>query len=158
MMIRAWRIARGRHAAAAFSGEGAAAWGGRWNSPGTRAVYTAGSIALAMLEMLVHLQDRELLRHYVVFPVTFDSALVQSANPAMLPRTWRRSPAPPSTRRVGDAWVGEGRSAILRVPSAVVPAEWNYLLNPAHPDFAKITIGPRQRIRLDPRLLRPPAR
>ena len=55
---------------------------------------------------------------------------------------------------MGDHWVAGAASAVLRLPSAIVPNEWNYLLNPAHPDFAKITIGPKQHIQIDPRLIK----
>ena len=157
MMIHAWRITKAKHAATAFTGGGAKAYGGRWNSPGTAVVYTTGSISLAILEMLVHLQAQYLLRHYVIFPVSFDQTLTATFSPATLP-AWRRSPPPASVQRVGDAWVAGGSSAVLRLPSVVVPSEWNYLLNPAHRDFATCTIGPKQHIKLDPRLIKPPAR
>ena len=156
MTIHAWRITKAKHAATAFTGGGAKQYGGRWNSPGTAAVYTAGSTSLAILEMLVHLQAQDMLRHYVIFEVSFDHALVQSIDPAALPKSWRRSPAPASVQRVGDQWVAQGRSAVLRLPSVIVPSEWNYLLNPAHLDFAKITIGRKQSIKFDPRLLKTP--
>ena len=71
-----------------------------------------------------------------------------------LPASWRRSPPPSAVQRLGDAWLDEGRSAVLRVPSVVVPAEWNYLLNPAHTDFAEIDIGPKRSVQFDPRLVK----
>jgi RES domain-containing protein len=157
MMIHAWRITKARHAATAFTGGGAKAYGGRWNSPGTAVVYTAGSISLAILEMLVNMQTQDLMRHYVIFPVAFDHRLMTTVNPAALPPAWRRSPSPASVQRVGDAWVAGSGSAVLRLPSVIVPSEWNYLLNPAHPDFASCTIGLKQQIKLDPRLSKPPA-
>lgn len=153
-MIRAWRITKARHAATAFTGGGAKAYGGRWNSPGTAIVYAASSASLAILEMLVHLQVQDLMRRYVIFEVSFDESLIESIDPAALPRTWRRQPSPAAARRVGDDWVAERRSAVLRLPSAIVPTEWNYLLNPAHADFAKIAIGLKQPIKFDPRLVK----
>ena len=157
-MIRALRIVGAAFAAAAFSGEGARRAGGRWNSPGTAIIYTAGSEALAILEMLVHLQSQELLKRYVLFEVIFDETLLTVADVAALPQTWRESPPAPALQQVGDAWIASAGSAILRVPSVMVPTEWNYLLNPAHPDFQQITIGPKQPVRFDPRLIKPIAK
>jgi RES domain-containing protein len=154
MTVSAWRIVKARHAAKAFTGQGAKDYGGRWNSPGVPVIYVAGSAALAMLEMLVHLQSHDLLKRYVLFEVTFDLSLVTSVRPTTLPRTWKRSPPPPAVQLVGDSWIADARSAVLRVPSVIVPNEWNYLLNPAHADFRKITIGPKQPARFDPRLIK----
>ncbi|MCX5662807.1 MAG: RES family NAD+ phosphorylase [Planctomycetota bacterium] len=153
MSVKAWRIVKGKHAAKAFTGEGARLAGGRWNSPGVAMVYASGSAALAMLEMLVHLQSEELLNRYVTFEISFGEALVRTLAPADLPRNWRSSPAPSSLQRIGDAWIASSASAVLRVPSAVVPAEPNYLLNPAHPDFSRIALGPKRPARFDPRLI-----
>jgi len=154
MTVRAWRITKSKHAGTAFTGIGAKTFGGRWNSPGTAIVYAAGSTSLAILEMLVHLQSHELMNRYVVFELTFDEALVTDALPTMLPKTWRRTPAPASARRIGDDWISGAASAVLRLPSAIVPVESNYLLNPAHPDFERIVIGPKRAIEFDPRLLK----
>lgn len=154
MTIHAWRIVKARHAAQAFSGEGARQSGGRWNSPGVAVVYAAGSASLAMLEVLVHLQSQELLKKYVLFEVTFDESLLTTIDLKSLPRTWRRSPPPTAAQHVGDQWITGGASAVLRVPSTIVLGEWNYLLNPAHKDFSSIAIGPRQPARFDPRLIK----
>ena len=121
--------------------------------PGSAVVYVAGSTSLAMLEMLVHLQSRELLDTYVLFEVTFEDNLVVPVDVSKLPRSWRQSPPPAAVQHVGDAWVAAGRSPVLKVPSVIVPTEWNYVLNPAHPAFTRITIGPRKPVKFDPRLL-----
>jgi RES domain-containing protein len=152
MTHHAWRIVKAKHSARAFSGEGAEQHGGRWNSPGNGVVYAAGSVSLAMLEMLVHLQRDELLRSYALFEITFDTALVRSVDTKTLPTNWRRYPPIAAIKSIGDAWLAEARSPILRVPSALVPTESNYLINPAHPDVRRITIGPKQAVRFDPRL------
>lgn len=154
MIVTAWRIVKAKHAASAFSGEGAVESGGRWNSPGVAVVYTAGSTSLAMLELLVHLQSQELLKRYLMIVVEFDDSLLTKVALSDLPRTWRRSPPPAAIQRIGDDWVAESESAVLRVPSVIAPTEWNYLLNPAHSDFAKIVIGPKKRIHFDPRLIK----
>jgi RES domain-containing protein len=155
--IHACRIVKSRHAAAAFSGDGARKLGGRWNSRGVAMVYTAGSASLAILEMLVHLQAPEVMKRYAIIGVTFEDSLVSEIDPAALPKAWRKSPPPAAVQRIGDAWVAAARSAVLRVPSVIVPSEWNYLLNPAHPDFAKIIIGSKQMVQFDPRLIKTPA-
>jgi RES domain-containing protein len=156
MTIHAWRIVKSKHSANAFSGDGAKTFGARWNSLGTAVVYVAGSRSLAMLEMLVHLQSQELLNRYVLYEVTFDNSLTTAVDPTTLPRTWRKSPPPEGIQQIGDLWIAAAKSAILRVPSAIVPTEWNYLLSPAHPNFAKIKIGPKQPLQFDPRLIKLP--
>ncbi|MEX2126296.1 MAG: RES family NAD+ phosphorylase [Woeseia sp.] len=153
MSVRAWRIVKAKHAAAAFSGEGAKIAGGRWNSPGMAVVYTSGSASLAMLEMLVHLESQDLLKQYVLFEAAFDETMVTSLAPRDLPKPWRNSPPFPGVQQVGDTWLAEKRSAVLQVPSVIVPTEWNYLLDPTHVDFKKIAIGPEQPVRFDPRLV-----
>ena len=147
----AWRIVKAKFAASAFDGEGARRFAGRWNSKGTPMVYTAGSQALAVLELLVHLEDSDLLKHYRLIPVTFDNAMVKVLDLKTLPTNWNRRPTPTSVRALGDAWIASGDSAVLQVPSVVVPGENNYLLNPRHPDLAKMNIGKPQTYRLDPR-------
>jgi RES domain-containing protein len=150
--VKAWRVFAPKHAPTAFTGEGARLFGGRLNSPGTPVIYTASSISLATLEMLVHLESSDLLRKYQICEVTFDESLVITLTAKDLPKTWRRSPAPAAVRAVGDQWVASGASAVLRVPSAVVPTEVNYLLNPRHPDFAKVRIGRQKVFAFDRRL------
>jgi RES domain-containing protein len=152
--IRAWRIVKAKHAATAFSGEGARKFGGRWNTPGVPVVYTAGSASLAILEMLVHLQAPELMKRYAIIEVTFDDALMTEVAVSALPKTWRKSPPSPAVQRIGNAWLAGGRSAVLRVPSSIVPSEWNYLLNPALPDFKNIIIGSKQSVQFDSRLIK----
>jgi RES domain-containing protein len=108
------------------------------------------------MEMLVHLQATDVLAEYRICPVEFDRALVRTLDPADLPRGWRRSPPPAGVQAVGNTWVAAADSAVLRVPSAVVDPEHNYLLNPSHPDFAKVVIGKPRRFLFDPRLVKTP--
>lgn len=149
-MKQAWRIVKEKHAATAFSGEGARLHGGRWNSPGTSVVYASGSKALAALESLVHLNPPVIFQ-YVAIPIQFDDALAERV--VALPADWTEEPAPPATKHIGDRWVKEARSAVLEVPSVIIPGEPNYLLNPAHPDFKRIAIGKPESFSFDPRLL-----
>jgi len=151
-MPEAWRIVKEKHAATAFSGEGAARNGGRWNSRGVRVVYASSTKSLAALESLVHLNPPVRFK-YVAIRVEFVAAQVEIFPPRELPRNWRVEPPPLSSQRVGDAWVLAGHSVVLAVPSVIVSGEPNYLLNPAHPDFKKISIGKPERFTFDPRLL-----
>lgn len=115
-------------------------------------VYTAQSQSLAVLEMLVHLDSADLLGKYVFFEVTIDDSMVAALDPARLPENWRAEPAPNKLRRLGDDWVTGATSVALRVPSSIIPAESNYLLNPKHPEFAKLQIGKAMPFRYDARL------
>ena len=151
-MSTAWRIVKKRHVESAFDGEGARHYGGRWNSPGTAVVYVAESRALALLEVLAGIRS---LRHssaYVLIPVDFDEELTRALDPDQLPDAWDQGPPQPSVQRLGDEWVDQQESPILKVPSVIVPGEYNYLLNPAHPDFRRIEIGAPQELPIDPRL------
>jgi RES domain-containing protein len=151
-MLAAWRIVKAAHADRAFTGEGAQRVGGRWNSPGVPVVYASEHKSLAVLEMLVHLDPRDAPR-YVTFRLEFDEALVERRPADRLPSGWREEMPARAARLVGDAWVRAGRSAVLAVPSALIPEELNYLLNPAHPDFKRIALGKPTPLVLDPRLL-----
>ena len=153
-MITAWRIVKRKHARTAFTGEGARLYGGRWNSPGVAIVYTAQSQSLAALEMVIHLDSSELLQSYVVFEIGIDESLVIKVGPSQLPRNWRADPPPAKVGEVGDAWARAGTSAVLQVPSATLPAEYNFLLNPHHCDFPKLVIGKPSSFRFDARLAR----
>jgi hypothetical protein len=87
--VTAWRIVKRKHARAAFTGEGARLFGGRWNSPGMALVYTAQSQSLAALEMLVHLESPELLANYILFEVGIDESLLARVELSQLPNNWR---------------------------------------------------------------------
>ena len=141
-----------KHAATAFSGKGAADSGGRWNTRGVPVVYASSTQSLAALETLVHLNPLVVFK-YVVFRIQFDDALLEEYPLKRLPVGWQVEPPPPSAQRIGDAWVREARSAVLALPSVIVSGEPNYLLNPAHPDFKKISIGKPEPFAFDPRLL-----
>lgn len=153
-MPTVWRIVKRRYVDSAFDEEGARKFGGRWNSPGVPLVYAAGSRALGLLEVLAGLGSVRPLPRYVLISATFDDSLLLPISPDHLPSGWRKSPPTPSTQRIGDTWAEEGRSAVLQVPSAIIPEEHNYLLNPAHPDFRRIQIGRAEEITIDSRLLR----
>jgi len=141
LSITAWRITKRKHAKTAFSGSGARKYGGRWNSPGTAIVYTAETQSLAALEMMVHIENSDLLQAYVLIGITINEALIERLDQSQLPRNWRSAVPSMSLRAIGDKWAADQTSVALRVPSALVPAENNFLLNPAHADFQKLVIA-----------------
>ena len=152
MTVRAWRLVKTRHARRAFSGEGAREFGGRWTSRGVAAVYTSATQSLALLEVRAHMGPAMPLGAYTAIPVDFDDALVWRPRARDLPSGWRATPAPEAARRFGDAWIQSGRSVVLAVPSAIVPAEMNYVLNPAHARFGEVRVGKGERFEVDGRL------
>jgi RES domain-containing protein len=148
-MAEAWRIVKARRAETAFSGEGAALGGGRWNSTGVKIFYASATRSLAVLENLVHINPPVPFK-YVCFRMKFDDSLVEKIT--RLPDDWRSHPPSPSTQKIGDDWVRQGRSAVLAVPSAIIHDELNFLFNPSHPDFKKISIAKPEPFSFDPRL------
>jgi RES domain-containing protein len=152
-MPKVYRLCKTKYAAKAFDGEGAFQFGGRWNSPGTRIVYTAEHLSLAALEMLVHIQDETLLSAYSFMLATFDEQLMMSVeNIAKLPKNWQSSPPPYALQKIGDDWAKKLGSAVLRVPSSIIPFESNYLINPTHPDFVQISYEQPQHFVFNERL------
>lgn len=153
-MPTAWRLTKTKYLASAWDGEGARQTGGRWNSVGTAVVYTSATLSLALTETLVHI-PAGVLSAYTAIPIDFDDTLVTMLEPKDIPTDWNANPPPASTQAIGDAWVSAARSAVLRVPSVVVPIEFNYVLNPSHADFARAHIGAPMPFPFDPRLIRP---
>jgi len=156
MKIRAWRVVKEKFGREAFSGEGALKFGGRWNSIGTPLVYTSESLSLATLEILTGGISIALLDRFVKIPVDFDESMVERLAMASLPKEWRSYPPSIKTQKIGDNWAQESKSAVLRVPSVVIKEEFNYLINPGHPDFKKISIGKPEGLSFDPRLISKP--
>ena len=153
MKITAWRIVKTKHAGSAFDGDGARIAGGRWNRIGIPMIYTADSLALAVLEITVHLSQEELLQKtYICISVQFDSALVISLDSAEMPDDWDSLPPSEATQNIGTQWALSQKSVILKVPSTVVRQEFNYLINPVHPDFKKLSIGTPETVGFDPRI------
>jgi RES domain-containing protein len=151
-MPRGWRIVKTTRVSSAFDGVGASRFGGRWNSPRTAVVYTSENLALAALEIVVHLQSSAVLGSYSSIAVDFDDRLVEVIAPGDLPSDWARYPAPTALQQIGDQWAASKRSAVLRVPSVIVPSEANYILNPSHADFSKIRVGSASAVAFDRRL------
>ncbi|MDP4528270.1 RES domain-containing protein [Alkalimonas delamerensis] len=135
-MMLLYRLVHQKWAAQAFDGEGARLYGGRWNSKGKACIYTAGSEALAMLEVLVHLNNRVALKQFRLFQLQLPDDALLSLSPQHLPANWQMQPASAGTANIGDSWLQEQASLALAVPSVLAPREHNILLNPSHPDYS----------------------
>ncbi|HLM60597.1 MAG TPA: RES domain-containing protein [Pyrinomonadaceae bacterium] len=152
-MVTTYRICKTKYAATWFDGEGAFRFGGRWNSRGTRILYTAGSLSLAALELLVHLNDEEILLAYSFAAAEFDESLVLPVEEfRALPKNWSASPPPLEIQRIGDEWAHTQSSVVLEVPTSVLPVEFNYLINVEHREFSKIQLGKPHTFTFDERL------
>ena len=149
--MKVWRICSRKHQR--FDGEGASLYGGRWNHAGTAVVYTSASLALAALEFFVHIDVDLLPNDLVAIAAEFPEKLaVETVKSTGLPKNWRRYPALESLKDIGTTWVTEGPTAILAVPSAIIPEEQNYLLNPAHQDFKHVRLRRPIPFYFDPRM------
>jgi RES domain-containing protein len=148
--MRLWRISN--HAD--LSGEGGLRASGRWHSKGRRVVYLSDHPASALLEVLVHLEVdvEDLPTHFQLLTIEAPVGIViSSADEDSMAENWRGDIA--ATRAFGDEWLRDGASALLRVPSAIVPASYNYLLNPAHADAARLTVVSAMQAPFDRRLV-----
>jgi RES domain-containing protein len=150
--VTVWRLCARQKAEAAFTGNGAYRRGGRWNLPRTRVVYCAESRALAAMEILVHVEDMEDLAQleWRAMAVTLPWEAIE--RPDRFPSSWGKYPYSPATQKFGSAWAHAGRTVALQVPSAVVPGEFNFLLNPEHEMFARLKIAPAEPFRFDSRI------
>lgn len=149
--MKVWRLCSRAHAA--FDGEGARRAGGRWNQRGTAIVYASATLSLAAQELFVHLDPAEAPKDLVAVSADIpDSVRIKRVAAAGLPRNWRQYPAPESLAAIGTAWARSLEIAVLEVPSAVIPQEKNYLLNPAHAEFARIVKGRPAPFSFDPRM------
>jgi RES domain-containing protein len=152
--MRVWRLTSARYADSAFDGEGSRLFGGRWNYEGVAVVYTAEHLSLAILEQLVHAgAHRKLAAQVVITADIPDDVSVEALSPDDLPKGWRTVSGHDGLRTIGREWVERAGSAVLSVPSAVVPRERNIVLNPRHADFERIEIGSPDPFDFDPRLI-----
>jgi RES domain-containing protein len=153
-MLSVWRLVTARFAKSAFSGDGARLYGGRWNRKGVPLVYTAATQSLAMLEMLV--QDEPLRARYVMIEARIPKGVkIDRVQADDLPADWRSIAARETLQAIGTEWARRCAAAVLAVPSAVIPDEINYLLNPLHRDFRWIKIGKPRKFETDLRLIKP---
>ena len=156
-MVTVWRIATDTKAYEAddLAGSGAKNTGGRWNAVGDAVVYTSETQALACLETLVHLNAGGLpLNRYLVrvtIPATVWAA-ARTETPGSLPIGWDADPSGRASIQFGAAWLGSMASALLRVPSIIVPDEYNVLINPQHSDSKAVNAIKIRKWLYDPRL------
>lgn len=136
--MKLYRMTKTRYLSSAWSGYGAREGGGRWNSVGISMVYSSETASLTLLETLIHLQSSSILDFFTLLSVDVPDHLVQWIDAGQLPQNWAAPEAPAELRQFGDAWIQSQGSVALRVPSALSPVEYNYLLNPEHPKFSTI--------------------
>jgi RES domain-containing protein len=152
--MQIWRICRARFAGEAFSGLGARRFGGRWNTPGVPMVYASSSLALAAIELFVHLepnlQPDDLVSIAAELP---EGEPAQRLGPNQLPVGWWMDDFEP-LRAIGDAWILQRKSLAIHVPSAALRSEWNVLVNSLHPAIAAIKIDEPQPFHFDARMFR----
>lgn len=156
-MLSGWRIASSNYSSAAeemMSGEGAFLYGGRWNSKGVSVIYLGTSLAQAAMELLVHLGRADILSGYKKMEVFFLESMLQHISIEDLPGNWAHPSMASLVEDVGDEWVVEQSSLVLQVPSAAVAGEYNFLVNPQHPHFAKIVYSEIMPFSYDHRLLK----
>jgi RES domain-containing protein len=149
--VRVWRIASAAHVAC--DGDGARRYGSRWTPRGLPAVFTSATLSLAALERFVHIDpDLEPVDLVAIAVDIKTNIAIETVAVGDLPPDWRTYPAPPTLALVGERWLRESRTAVLSVPSVVVPDERNFVLNPNHPDFARLVINPSEPFSFDPRM------
>ena len=154
MILKAWRLVHKRKVDEAFTGTGSRRYGGRWNYKGIGVVYVSDSLALANLEIIVHAASYQALKNYVSIKVVFPKAMVVDVNDlARLPKDWRTDPPPEKLKEIGKKWSNNQISAILKVPSTIIPIECNYVINPYHPDFKKVAVKQAAQFKFDQRLM-----
>ena len=134
-----------------LSGKGAKLYGGRWNSFGLPALYTAEHISLAVLEILVHTKNlRTPLNYYLITLEIPENVPLVSIDFKKMKRNWTDEPA--YLQSMGDEFLTSKQSLVLKVPSAIIEAENNFIINPAHPDLTKIKILKSENFTFDKRL------
>ena len=157
--MKLWRLSLEKHAATAFSGQGSFLYGGRWSPVGCPAVYLSESVSLTVLETLVHADtsvwSSPAAPRHVVFAVHVpDDIGIDAVAADELPPDWNATPAPVGLQDLGRTWFDRAGSPLLRVPSAIVTQESNFLFNPLHPEASRIEIGDAEPFGVDGRLWR----
>jgi RES domain-containing protein len=139
--MRLYRLTHRRDPTDAFSGEGARRVAGRWHPAGVRVVYTSSSVALAVVENLMHLETENLAVFTFIHAVDVPDTLIERPPLATLPADWNQPTRSEQARACGQQWAGSRRSLGLALPSVAVPQEFDVLLNPEHPAFADLVLG-----------------
>ena len=133
-------------------GEGAKLNGGRWNSKGQSVVYTSMTISLSLLELVIHSASYEEIKSHLLMKIVIPDNFVTSLKDLSLKPTWPDDPA--YSRFIGDSFLRTKKSLLLKVPSAIIPEEYNVLINPLHPDIKKVKIVSASPFQFDARLFK----
>jgi RES domain-containing protein len=150
-----YRLTKLRHQNQIFSGLGGLYADGRWTLRGHPVIYTSASISLAVLEYTLNYRRHGWVPASVLGRAVIpDEVRIEVVSPTDLPRNWSAADSPPQLRAIGQRWLDAGAAAVLKVPSAVIVEEWNYVLNPQHPDFTKLILQKPKRFQVDRRLAR----
>lgn len=134
-----YRVSNGAYATD-LSGEGARLHGGRWNHAGIPCLYTSSSRALAILEFSVNVNLGRILRHLKVTSIEIPENNIKALSIHELPGNWKDTPAPPSTKDFGTGLLNKMHHLVLKIPSTVVPEEFNYLVNPRHARISECSV------------------
>lgn len=155
MTLTVFRLGKHAHRAQLFSGEGGLYASGRWTPRGRPVVYTSASIALAVLEYTVNYRRRGWVPATVLGRATIPAKVrIETVSIDDLPADWFAADPPPQLQKIGGEWLERAETAVLKVPSAIVIEEWNYLLNPLHAAFGKVGFDAPQPFDFDQRLTR----
>jgi RES domain-containing protein len=152
--MEAYRLSREVYAST-LSGKGAALKGARWNSIGVEIIYTSSNRSLAMAEVAVHFTLATIPTDYMMVTIHIpDDISLQKLNTPDLPTDWNTFPHPISTQAIGDKFIADNKHCILQIPSSVTQGDYNLLINPNHPDFARIKIIAVEKFPLDKRIFK----
>jgi len=153
--VTVYRLTKLRYQNQIFSGLGGLHADGRWTFRGHPVIYTSASISLAVLEYTLNYRRHGWVPASVLGRAVIpDKMRIEVVTPADLPLNWSAADSPPQLREIGQRWLDAGAAAVLKVPSAVIVEEWNYVLNPQHPDFTKLILQKPKRFQFDRRLAR----
>lgn len=152
--MRLFRLCRRPFSRNPLDGRGGLFASGRWHTPRRLVCYASDSLALASLEILVHCEPDLIPTDLIAVEINVpNSVAIAELSARALPRSWRRYPAPASLQRLGNEWLDRNSACVLRVPSALVPSESNFLINPARPDARKLRVVRKAPFQFDPRLV-----
>lgn len=153
MNVKVWRISHRDYSSSVFTGEGAKLFGGRFNSEGLPAIYTCENLSLSLLEILVQVNDRRYFDSCLQYFIEIPEQLIFKPDQNSLPEGWDSIPYGSKSQKFGDEWLNRMDYVALKIPSVVVPMEFNYVINPAHHKFPDIKLSDGEKVRFDPRFL-----
>lgn len=155
MTLTVFRLGKQAYRDQLFSGQGGLYASGRWTPRGRPVVYTSASISLAVLEYTANYRRRGWVPATVLGRAVIPASVrVDTVSIEKLPANWFAAPSPLQLQMLGDEWLVRGETALLKVPSAIVVEEWNYLINPLHADFRRFRVSKPQAFSFDQRVAR----